>query len=246
MYNQAQIAKLLGIIKMKNNLLLHHKLKSIFLKPLAFIKDSKAVAAVEFAFIAPILLLLFVGTIEVSFLVAVDRKLSRTASTIADLVTQDTAADAATLNNFLGATERIMYPYVRRIPCVVISTIDIKREDTNNNGIPDGGDQIIARVIESVDNSQAGNGYVTPDPRQCNRGNANLANGAIARQSRTIQSEFPVPATILTDGTTLIVAEVEYDHFPIVGFIESASVTQVRFDEAAITIGDRIYLRPRS
>ena len=48
-----------------------------------FARDARGVAAVEFAFIAPIMILLFVGTIELSAGISTDRKISRVASAIA-------------------------------------------------------------------------------------------------------------------------------------------------------------------
>lgn len=215
-------------------------------KPLSFIRDSRAVAAVEFAFIAPILLLLFIGTVEVSYLVAIDRKLSRTSSAIADLVTQEANPTPGQLGNFLGVTERIMYPYTDRIPCVVISTISLEREDTNGDGNIDDNDEVVARVENSIDNTSAPGNYARPSANQCNRDSNNLADDALARSARTPGSEMPVPDPIRTETTDrLVVAEVEYDHSPIVGFFNYRGATDIELDQGAITVGDRIYLRPR-
>lgn len=209
-----------------------------------FVKNSQAVAAVEFALIAPLLLVLFVGTVEVSLLVSIDRKLSRTSSTIADLIAQGENFSSATgkqdLRAILGVTEYIMFPYSDKIPCVVITTVRAAAEDTNGNGVIDGGDDVVAKVVKSIDNSEPSPEYNSPPAAQCNRvGTDN------ARKKRTTDEIFVLPDAINTDGTELVVAEVEYDHTPIVGLINTHGVANVTFDRTALTLGDRIFLRPR-
>lgn len=76
-----------------------------------YVADNEGVAAIEFALIAPILILLFVGTLEVSYAVAVDRKISRVSSSVADLITQGDSFSTADLNKIMNISERIMYPY---------------------------------------------------------------------------------------------------------------------------------------
>lgn len=79
----------------------------------SFRKDNRGVAALEFAIIAPILILLFLGTIEISLAISVDRKISRVSSAVADLVTQheDQNFDTDYLNAMANIADRIMYPY---------------------------------------------------------------------------------------------------------------------------------------
>ena len=79
--------------------------------PARCFKDNRGVAAVEFALIVPILLLLFVGTLEISLAVAVDRKISRISSSVADLITQEDNYTKDDLNKISDIAARIMYPY---------------------------------------------------------------------------------------------------------------------------------------
>ncbi len=215
-----------------------------------FVKNSQAVAAVEFALIAPILLVLFLGTVEVSLVVSVDRKISRTSSSIADLIAQgadfNSASGQAELRAIFGVTERIMYPYSDRIPCVVISVIEANAEsDTNGDGSIDNDDTVIAKVKLSIDNKTASSEYTSPTAPQCNKSSVGLAANENARQKRVVDDVFPLPAAINVHGSTLVVAEVEYDHRPIVGFISTDGVANVGLDTGSITLGDRIFLRPR-
>lgn len=54
-----------------------------------FIQDKRAAAAVEFAFIFPVALILYMGTIETYRLLSAQRKITLAARTIADLATQE-------------------------------------------------------------------------------------------------------------------------------------------------------------
>ena len=220
-------------------------LKSFQNKIISFVRNSKAVAAVEFALIAPILLILFIGTVEISLLVAVDRKISRASSSIADLVAQFKVHSDDEIRAILGVTERIMYPYWDRIPCVVISVVEANAEDTNGDGTIDGDDDVVARVTDSTDNKTDSDEYINPPDGQCDKSSVGLDPDENARQKRIVGDIFVLPDAINVDKSILVVTEIEYDHKPIVGFINSDGVAGVKFEKAAITLGDRIYLRPR-
>lgn len=74
-------------------------------------RDRRGIAAVEFALLAPILIVAFIGTFEISEAVTINRKITQSASTVADLVTQTTALDTAEMSNIFKATTTVMSPY---------------------------------------------------------------------------------------------------------------------------------------
>lgn len=76
-----------------------------------FRDEIKAVAAIEFAFLAPVMLLMYVGTIEISAAMSANRKLSRVASTVGDLMTQMDCYTNADVNDILEIADEIMFPY---------------------------------------------------------------------------------------------------------------------------------------
>ncbi len=76
-----------------------------------FRKDCEGVAALEFALIAPIMIMLFVGTLEVSAAVSVNRKVSRISSVVGDLVTQSDKLTASDISNIMDVASDIMEPY---------------------------------------------------------------------------------------------------------------------------------------
>ncbi len=77
-----------------------------------FALTRRATAAVEFALIVPAMLVLYMGSIEVSQVISVDRKMSAAAAALGDLVAQsDGEISAATLNDYFQAVGLIMTPY---------------------------------------------------------------------------------------------------------------------------------------
>lgn len=81
----------------------------------AFGPATGAAAAVEFALILPFLLALFLGSIEASSLITVDRRVNVISGTVGDLVSRwdpdDGTIPASTLTDYFRASEGIIYPY---------------------------------------------------------------------------------------------------------------------------------------
>ncbi len=73
--------------------------------------NERGVAAVEFALLAPVLLAILFGSVEVSQAVTIDRKVTQAASTIADLVAQSADMDCATLKTAVAVTREVFEPY---------------------------------------------------------------------------------------------------------------------------------------
>ncbi len=89
-----------------------------------FAREARGVAAVEFAFIAPIMILLFVGTIELSAGVSTNRKLSRLSSAIGDLVTQSQTLTRNDVDSIMKVSSKVMYPYSDQVT-MVLTGVDI-------------------------------------------------------------------------------------------------------------------------
>ena len=77
----------------------------------ALFRDPSAIAATEFAVIVPIMLVMFFGTVEFSSAVAIDRKVTIMARTVADLTSQGATVNDTDLTNFFAASLAIMTPY---------------------------------------------------------------------------------------------------------------------------------------
>ena len=80
------------------------------LRRLALVEDG--VAAVEFALILPIMLLVYIGSVEASLAITMDRKVQSVAGALGDLVARsDTTIPADTLEDYFKAAGGIMTPY---------------------------------------------------------------------------------------------------------------------------------------
>lgn len=95
-----------------------------------FASAGSGIAATEFALLVPIMLVLFVGVSEVGQAIAISRKVTLTARTVTDLVTQYTALSTTDMSALLGAGAQIIAPYSSTNLNVIVSEITT---DSKNN-----------------------------------------------------------------------------------------------------------------
>lgn len=88
-----------------------------------FHRDNKGVAAVEFALIAPILIIMYFMTLEVGLGIEANKKIGRTASIVADLVTQNQSVTKTDLDAMMRIGEGTLQPYNRSEPTIRITAI---------------------------------------------------------------------------------------------------------------------------
>ena len=91
----------------------------------AFRDDQSGVAAVEFCFIATLMITLWLGTMEISQGIEVNKKVGRSASVIADLVAQELEYPVATINDIMKVGAAVLQPYNRDTPVVTVTEIKI-------------------------------------------------------------------------------------------------------------------------
>ncbi len=76
------------------------------------ISQEEAIAAVEFALITPFLLVLYMGSLEVSQIISVDRKMAAATGALGDLVARNNGSlSTDTLDDYFTAVGLIMTPY---------------------------------------------------------------------------------------------------------------------------------------
>lgn len=96
----------------------------------ALASDRRGVAAVEFAFIAPVLLSLYFVTMEVSQAIETNKKVSRVGSMVADLVTQQPSeVPRDELEAIMKIGGAILQPYNRSQPTITITAIYLTDEN---------------------------------------------------------------------------------------------------------------------
>jgi Flp pilus assembly protein TadG len=86
-------------------------LMSMLAKFRRYAHDKNGLAAVEFAFLLPVMITIFFGMVEVAAAVSCRADVSNVASTAADLVAQEGTATTADLSNVFNASNTILYPY---------------------------------------------------------------------------------------------------------------------------------------
>jgi Flp pilus assembly protein TadG len=90
-----------------------------------FARDRDGVSAIEFALIAPLMITLYLGGVEVTQAVAVDRKTTLIAHTVADLVAQVASVTNADMQDVLNASAAVAAPYVVSNLKVTVSSVVI-------------------------------------------------------------------------------------------------------------------------
>ncbi len=164
-------------------------------------KDSGGMAAIEFAMIVPIMFFLFVGTIEFSQALTVDRRLTQAASSTADLIARapNSGLTAAQVDRDLKIIEQLIAPY--ELERLYVKVISVKAEGTPGNP---------SVLMYTVDWSRDNNGG-TPH----NRG----------------ETYGGIPTGLLVAGESVIVSEATYNYTPLVFnyFIQSAFDMTERF-----------------
>lgn len=76
-----------------------------------FRKAKDGLAAVEFALLLPVMIVLFFGVVEVSLALSARADVASTASTGADLVAQESTITSTDMANVFSAVTTIMYPF---------------------------------------------------------------------------------------------------------------------------------------
>ena len=153
------------------------------------IGDRSAVAAIEFALIVPIMLVMFFGTVEMSSGVAVDRKVTLVARTLSDLTSQATSVADTDMTNFFTASGAILTPYSPTPTQAKLSELYVDPSTLQ------------ARVQWSKSATLGSSGNVT------------LAAG------RAVSSIVAIPSQLAVAGTYLIFSEVSYLYTPTVGYV---------------------------
>jgi len=165
-----------------------------------FRRDRRGVSAVEFAFVAPVMIGLYLGCAEISDGVAADRKVSLTAGALANLAASCSNSNAnggscannnistTEMSNILDASSAIIAPYSAAKLTMTVSCIKI---DAN----------AVAKVQWSV--TRNGTARATGSVYSFNNNNSALA----------VKSSY------------LILSEVTYAYTPTVGYTITGTLT---------------------
>jgi Flp pilus assembly protein TadG len=87
--------------------------------------DTRAVSAVEFAMIVPVMCTLFLASVETTQGLQIDRKVSLTARALSDLASQATVIADTEMTNILDASSDILTPFSASNALMVVTGIQI-------------------------------------------------------------------------------------------------------------------------
>ena len=178
--------------------------------------DRKGIAAVEFAFIVPIMMVMFIGAVEMSQAITVDRRVTQVASSTADLVARkETSISNAEITDILRIGGFIMAPY----------------------------DQSPLQVVVRNVTSSSNDATVTKQSWQCTYSGAGV-NPTPA--CSCMNTTYDIPAGLVTTNDSVVVAEATYTYTPILfdyflkkGFPNGAG------GPGTYALTERIFMKPR-
>ena len=166
-------------------------MQKMSLRVRGLLNDCRGVAAVEFAMIVPIMLVMFFGVVEFSSVIAVDRKATLVARTLSDLTSQSTSVADADLTSFGQAAKAILTPYAGSPLNSSITEVYVD----------------ITTGVARVQWSKA----LTIDTS----GSVTIAATAPHNPTDVVV----LPPDLVVKGTYLIWSEVSYKYMPVVGYV---------------------------
>jgi Flp pilus assembly protein TadG len=90
-----------------------------------FVDDRRGVSAVEFAMLLPLMVTLYLGSVEVSQGVSIDRKVTLTSRPIGDLASQVSTINNTDMTNMLNAATAVIAPFDQSKLRVVLSAVKV-------------------------------------------------------------------------------------------------------------------------
>ncbi|MCO5732787.1 TadE/TadG family type IV pilus assembly protein [Rhizobium sp. SSA_523] len=120
--------------------------------------DRRGIGGVEFAILAPILISLYITCFEITIAFSVSKRVTRAASTIADLVTQQPEVSKTGLGGMIDVAKAIFVPYNSSLAKVSLKITGIRIDQTQTPKVEWSWDQDKARpyavgtIVTSVPN----------------------------------------------------------------------------------------------
>ena len=180
---------------------------------------ADGIAATEFAIVLPFMLVLLVGGTELGDGMAINVKVSVTAHSVADMVTQNTSLSTASMQNILTGATSIIAPYPVNGNQLNVTVSEVS-SDANGNQTLQWSKSYNGSTFGAGRTSLGANGNYAALTRPASLngtvGNANNANNQ-------------------NDQVSFIVSEVSYAYTPGLGYTISGTVN----------LGDSYWLFPR-
>jgi len=182
-------------------------------------RNTEGVAAVEFAFIVPIMSVMFMGAVELSQAITVDRRVSQVASSTADLIARaETSISQTEISDIMKIGGYVMEP---------------------SSAAPL---QIILRNVTSSPT----NASITKQSWTCTYKGSGGAGGTSTQTCECTNTAFTVPANLITTNDSVVVAEVTYAYKPLVFDFFMKQSFGTSGSSGTYTLAQTVYMKPRS
>ena len=155
--------------------------------------DDRGISAVEFALILPVLIALYLGGVELTLAMTLDRKVTGATAALGDLTARASHLDNDDLADIFEATRMVMQPNDISLASMQITSVSYDSSEHSING---------NNVEVNVDWSDTCGSEIS---------------------SLTDDTEIEVPKDLIPDGGTLIVAKISFPYNSPVGFFFSST-----------------------
>lgn len=169
--------------------------------------DNHGLAAIEFALLLPILIILFLGMIEIGRYALFQQKLRTASYAMSDFVTRDRSVSIAALNNYADAVEEIMKPFDFNGTIIFTGVASISQADERAQvrGLPGAGNR--GNVNDADVSPRCRNGCIVW--QHTATGNDRSKIGQVGSRAR-----FPNNYR-MRDTQTVIVSEIYGNYSPV-------------------------------
>lgn len=179
-------------------------------------KDKQGVAAIEFAFIVPIMFLMFVGAVELSQAITVDRRVTQAASSVADLAARkETSITQSEMDDIMKIGGYIMAPYNQAPMQVIVRNVSSSSTDATK----------------------------TKQSWQCTFSAAGANPTPVCA---CMNETYSLPPGLVTTTDSVVVAEVNYTYTPLVfDYFLNRALSSGTGGPGTYTLSERIFMKPR-
>ena len=165
---------------------------------------TRGIAALEFAMVLPIMVLMYLGSTELTFGVSVDRKLTLVSRTLADLTSRTPALNSTLMANIFDASRAVMAPYKSDDVKMVVSSVAVADTGTKK---PDGSPILQGKVCWSQAHGTGATAYakdtVVPLPDGFNTAKTSFIQAEVEMSYRAMFSGAIFKTIMSSDAITL-------------------------------------------
>lgn len=149
------------------------------------IADRRGVGAIEFAIVAPLLIMTYVGAFEITVAVTMSRKVARASANVSDLLTRSDSTNLASLNAMKDVTRSVLSPFSQDVYNLKMTGITV--DDTGKATIA--WSRAWSRTV-----SEGAESASTPYAKGAS---VKLPDDVVAKGSFIVRTEFAVKHRIL-------------------------------------------------